>query len=71
MEDAQLNDLIEELLTLGSSSSWSARHGSVLTMASMLRHNPSTICGLPSFLSTVDLLKGGLTDEKVVSFCGT
>ncbi|XP_056168131.1 protein ILITYHIA isoform X1 [Syzygium oleosum] len=64
MEDAQLNDLIEELLTLGSSSSWSARHGSVLTIASMLRHNPSTVCGLPSFLPTVDLLKGGLTDEK-------
>lgn len=64
MEDAQLDDLIEELLTLGSSSSWSTRHGSVLTIASMLRHNPSIVSGSPSFLSTVDLLKGGLTDEK-------
>ncbi|KAF8017892.1 hypothetical protein BT93_H2950 [Corymbia citriodora subsp. variegata] len=64
MEDAQLNKFIEELLTLGSSSSWSARHGSVLMIASMLRHNPSTVSGLPSFLSMVDLLKGGLTDEK-------
>jgi hypothetical protein len=65
MEDAQLTDLLQELSSLVSSPSWSARHGSVLTITSMLRHNPTAICMSPLFQSIVDNLKGTLKDEKV------
>uniref|UniRef100_A0A2N9J6T6 TOG domain-containing protein n=1 Tax=Fagus sylvatica TaxID=28930 RepID=A0A2N9J6T6_FAGSY len=64
MEDAQLTDLLQELSSLVSSPSWSARHGSVLTITSMLRHNPTAICMSPLFQSIVDNLKGTLKDEK-------
>lgn len=65
MEDAQLTDLLQELSSLLSSPSWSARHGSVLTIKSMLRHNPTAICMSPFFQSIVDDLKETLKDEKV------
>ena len=65
MEDAQLTDLLQELSSLLSSPSWSARHGSVLTIKSMLRHNPTAICLSPFFQSIVDDLKETLKDEKV------
>lgn len=64
MEDAQLADLLQELSSLLSSPSWSARHGSVLTIKSMLRHNPTAICMSPFFQSIVDDLKETLKDEK-------
>ncbi|KAM3705375.1 hypothetical protein ACJW31_03G074900 [Castanea mollissima] len=64
MEDAQLTDLLQELSSLLSSPSWSARHGSVLTIKSMLRHNPTAICMSPFFQSIVDDLKETLKDEK-------
>lgn len=64
MEDAQLTDLLQELSSLLSSPSWSARHGSVLTIKSMLRHNPTAICMSPFFQSIVDNLKETLKDEK-------
>ncbi|KAF7805246.1 protein ILITYHIA [Senna tora] len=64
LEDVQLTELIQELLSLASSPSWSARHGSVLAMSSMLRHNPVPICLSSSFSSIVDRLKDALKDEK-------
>ncbi|KAI4338617.1 hypothetical protein MLD38_023653 [Melastoma candidum] len=64
MEDDQLNVLLETLLKSDSALSWSARHGSVLTISSMLRHNPSTFCALPLFPSAVDYLKISIKDEK-------
>jgi hypothetical protein len=65
MEDAQLTDLLQELSNLASSPSWSARHGSVLTISSLLRHNPITISLSPLFRFIVEHLKGTLKDEKV------
>ncbi|KAK9919493.1 hypothetical protein M0R45_028084 [Rubus argutus] len=64
VEDTQLTELLQELSNFPSSLSWSARHGSVLTISSMLRHIPSTICTSPVFPSILDQLKGALTDEK-------
>ncbi|KAK9292309.1 hypothetical protein L1049_020274 [Liquidambar formosana] len=64
MEDGQLFDLLQELSILASSPSWSARHGSVLTISSMLRHNASMICMSTEFPSIVGCLKDTLKDEK-------
>ncbi|CAK9164333.1 unnamed protein product [Ilex paraguariensis] len=64
LEESQIFELVGELPNLASSSSYSARHGSVLTISSMLRHNPSAIC-LPALFSVVVLcLKDALKDEK-------
>ena len=68
MEEGQLSDLLQELSSLDSSLSWSARHGSILTISSMLRHSPSSICLSPVFPSVVHCLKDNLKDEKVRSF---
>ncbi|CAK7341235.1 unnamed protein product [Dovyalis caffra] len=64
MEEPQLADLLELLLSLASSSSWVSRHGSVLTISSLLRHNPSSVVTSPMFPSIIDCLKGALKDEK-------
>ncbi|XP_062006271.1 protein ILITYHIA [Rosa rugosa] len=64
IEDTQLTELLQELSSLPSSLGWTARHGSVLTISSMLRHIPSTICTSPVFPSILDQLKAALTDEK-------
>ncbi|CAB4315800.1 unnamed protein product [Prunus armeniaca] len=64
VEDDQLSELLQELSNLPLSLSWSARHGSILTISSMLRHNPSVICTSPEFPSILDQLKSALTDEK-------
>ncbi|XP_058216318.1 protein ILITYHIA isoform X2 [Rhododendron vialii] len=64
MEDGQLSELLDELLNSASSSSWSARHGSVLVISSMLRHNPSMLCASPKFSIVVHFLKESLKDDK-------
>ncbi|KAL5566833.1 hypothetical protein UlMin_029997 [Ulmus minor] len=64
MDDTQLTELLQELSNLISSQSWSARHGSVLTISSILRHNPSTICASTVYPSILSHLKGTLKDEK-------
>ncbi|TQD73975.1 hypothetical protein C1H46_040492 [Malus baccata] len=64
LEDDQLTVLLQELSDFPPSLSLSARHGYVLTISSMLRHNPSTICLSPEFPSILDRLKGALIDEK-------
>jgi len=64
MEDGQLSELLDELSNSASSSSWSARHGSVLTISSILRHNPSMFCASPKFSIVVHFLKESLKDEK-------
>lgn len=66
MEDAQLSELRQELLNLAFSPSWSARHGFVLTISSLLRHNPSAICMSTEFPSIINHLKATLKDEKVL-----
>lgn len=65
MEDAQLTELLQELSDLTSFPSWSARHGSVLTISSILRHNPSAICTSTVFPSVLNHLQVSLKDEKV------
>ncbi|GMH13085.1 hypothetical protein Nepgr_014926 [Nepenthes gracilis] len=64
IEAEQLSDLLQELACLASSSNWSARHGSVLTLSTMLRHNASVICGSSKFPSVLASLKRNLKDEK-------
>ncbi|XP_065852916.1 protein ILITYHIA [Euphorbia lathyris] len=64
MEAAQLVDLLQQLSDLASSPSWVSRHGSVLTISSLLRHNPSSVFTYAEFTSVVGSLKEGLKDEK-------
>lgn len=64
MEAAQIVDLLQQLSNLASSPSWVSRHGSVLTISSLLRHNPSSVITSAEFPSLVDCLKNGLQDEK-------
>ncbi|KAA8538955.1 hypothetical protein F0562_025647 [Nyssa sinensis] len=61
MEDSQLSELLEELSNSASSPSWVARHGSVLTLSSILRHKPSMSCVSPE---VVNCLKEAMKDEK-------
>lgn len=64
IEDNELTDLLEELVSMASSS-WHSRHGSVLTISSMLRHKPSAVCQSAMFSSILACLKTALKDEKV------
>lgn len=65
LEEYQLPELLEALSDLASFSTWSARHGLVLMISSILRHNPSMLCASPLFSSVVDCLKDASKDEKV------
>lgn len=64
IEDSQLADILKELLDSALSSSWTARHGSVLTISSMLRHCPSRVCLSSWSPSIISMLKAKLKDEK-------
>ncbi|WCJ36197.1 eIF-2-alpha kinase activator GCN1 [Euphorbia peplus] len=64
MEAAQLVDLLQQLVDLASSPSWVSRHGSALTISSLLRHNPSSVFTYEDFTSVVGSLKEGSKDEK-------
>ncbi|XP_057962817.1 protein ILITYHIA [Malania oleifera] len=64
MEEDQLSELLQELSNLTSSSSWSARHGSVLAVSSMLRHSATKMCLSETFPSVLNCLKVTLNDEK-------
>ncbi|KAL3575160.1 hypothetical protein D5086_023261, partial [Populus alba] len=64
MKEPQLDDLLELLSNLASSPSWVSRHGSVLTISSLLRHNPSSVVTSQMFPSIIHCLKDALKDEK-------
>ncbi|KAJ6761628.1 TRANSLATIONAL ACTIVATOR GCN1-RELATED [Salix koriyanagi] len=64
MEEPQLDDLLELLSSLASSPSWESRHGSVLSISSLLRHNPSSVVTSRMFPSIMHCLKDALKDEK-------
>ncbi|XP_050224461.1 protein ILITYHIA [Mercurialis annua] len=64
MEAAQLIDLLQQLANAASSASWVSRHGSVLTISSLLRHSPTSVMTSSEFPSIVNCLKDGLKDEK-------
>ncbi|KAL6583757.1 eIF-2-alpha kinase activator GCN1 [Orobanche minor] len=61
----QVSELLEELTRFASSSTWYTRHGSVLTISSVLRHNPYIICASPLFSSVLKCLKLASKDEKL------
>lgn len=48
-----------------TSSTWTTRHGAVLALSSMLRHNASAICASSLSTITTECLKSALKDEKV------
>ncbi|KAK9735623.1 hypothetical protein RND81_04G216500 [Saponaria officinalis] len=64
IDDSQLAELLEEQSDLAASSSWTARHGSVLTISSMLRHCPSRVCESSYLPTIISLLKNMLKDDK-------
>lgn len=64
IEDELLAELLKELLDSALSSSWTTRHGSVLTISSMLRHCPSGVCLSSWSPSIISMLKDKLEDEK-------
>jgi HEAT repeat protein len=64
VDDGQLNDLLKELSDSASSSNWCARHGSAVTLSSMLRHNASRVCVSSVFPSVLSALKTNVKDEK-------
>ncbi|KAJ8770180.1 hypothetical protein K2173_011515 [Erythroxylum novogranatense] len=64
MDDTQLCELLQNLSDLASSTSWLSKHGSVLTISSLLRHNPSAVIISPEFPCIIDSLKAALKDEK-------
>lgn len=64
-EDAQLADLLQQLSSSATSSSWVTRHGAILTISFLLRQNPSVIC-TPAYLSPVlKAVKSTLEDDRV------
>jgi len=67
LEAAQLSVLLQEVNNLSASQNWGARHGSVLCISSLLKHNPSTIMTSSLFSSMLNSLKSSLKDEKVPS----
>ncbi|CAI9285263.1 unnamed protein product [Lactuca saligna] len=64
LEDDQISELLDKLPENASSPTWTTRHGSLLTISSMLRHIPTVISASPSFTVVTDCLKNSLTDEK-------
>lgn len=64
LEVVQLTELIQELTSLANSSSWPPRHGSILTISSLLHHNPASVFSSSLFPNIVDCLRHTLKDEK-------
>ncbi|CAO2827459.1 unnamed protein product [Amaranthus hypochondriacus] len=64
IEDRELEDLLEEFSNSALSSSWTTRHGLVLTISSMLRHCPARVCTTSCSSSIISMLKDMLKDEK-------
>lgn len=64
MDDSELFDLLQTVSEMMSSPTWSLRHGAVLTVSSILRHNPSLICLAPVFPTIVNHLKDTLKDDQ-------
>ncbi|KAK4356440.1 hypothetical protein RND71_025411 [Anisodus tanguticus] len=64
LEDGQVVEVLDELSKSASSSNWCSRHGAVLAICSMLKHNPGIICASSSFPLIVKCLKSTLNDER-------
>ncbi|KAL3681502.1 hypothetical protein R1sor_024458 [Riccia sorocarpa] len=64
--DAELGRLVDSVATTSSASSWALRHGTILTLASVLRHSISRVTDSPALLSTVvGAIKTRAKDDKV------
>ncbi|XP_051119851.1 protein ILITYHIA [Andrographis paniculata] len=64
LENAQLSEILVEIVDSASSSTWTTRHGSALAISSILKHNAAIVCASSMFSSIVDCLKTLLKDEK-------
>ncbi|KAK2365272.1 protein ILITYHIA [Trifolium repens] len=64
LEADQFTELIQELSSLANSPNWPPRHGSILTISSLLYHNPAPVFSSSLFLTIVDCLRDTLKDEK-------
>jgi hypothetical protein len=66
MEESEISDLVQTLLSMSSSPNWCSRHGALLAFSSMSVHCPSQLCNSASFSSLIHLLKDALKDDKVL-----
>ncbi|KAL3812577.1 hypothetical protein ACJIZ3_013845 [Penstemon smallii] len=64
LEDRLISEVLEGLTDSTSSPAWTTRHGSVLAISSMLRHNAAMTYASPLITTVIDRLKGTLKDEK-------
>ncbi|KAK4397653.1 protein ILITYHIA [Sesamum angolense] len=64
LENAQTSEVLMGVTDSASSSTWTTRHGSILAISSMLRHNAAIVCASPLFTSIIECLKGSMKDEK-------
>lgn len=64
MEESEISDLVQTLLSMSSSPNWCSRHGALLAFSSMSVHCPSQLCHSASFSSLIHLLKDALKDDK-------
>ncbi|KAL0313788.1 UNVERIFIED_CONTAM: protein ILITYHIA [Sesamum calycinum] len=62
--NAQTSEVLMGVTDSASSSTWTTRHGSILAISSMLRHNAAIVCASPLFTSIIECLKGSMKDEK-------
>ncbi|KAL0317538.1 UNVERIFIED_CONTAM: protein ILITYHIA [Sesamum angustifolium] len=64
LENAQTSEVLMGVTDSASSSTWTTRHGSILAISSMLRHNAAIVCASPLFTSIIECLKSSMKDEK-------
>ncbi|KAK9083066.1 hypothetical protein Scep_029537 [Stephania cephalantha] len=64
MEDSELFDLLQYLIQSMSSASWCIRHGSVLTISSILGRNAAMGCSSSMLPLIINNLKESLKDDK-------
>ncbi|KAL0402559.1 UNVERIFIED_CONTAM: protein ILITYHIA [Sesamum latifolium] len=64
LENAQISEVLTGVTDSASSSTWTTRHGSILAISSMLRHNAAIVCASPLFTSIIECLKSSMKDEK-------
>lgn len=64
LEAVQFTELIQEVTSLANSPNWPPRHGSILTISSLLYRNPAPIFSSSLFQTVVDCLRDALKDEK-------
>ncbi|KAL5712127.1 eIF-2-alpha kinase activator GCN1 [Ranunculus cassubicifolius] len=64
MEETELHNLLQMLTDSMPNTTWFIRHGSVLTISSILRHHPESVYQSSLLSSIIDRLKAALKDEK-------